>query len=261
MNNDQNDSEGAPSSLPPIRVAMIDDQACMCDLMDICLKMVPDMVMVGTAGTCREGLAMIREQKPDVLVQDVYLANENGLDMIPEAREIAPDMKYLVVSGYSTSLSVLRAMRYGVSGYVNKLSRSHVILDAIRQVARGHKVWDETILMGLARVELTPEEGLGLVGMEALSGSERQVAHLIAEGMTNEEVGGELYLAEKTIRNKVSVILEKLQVSSRSQVASLYIKSVLCPSIPDPILSAMMKEAAMWDLYAETKAKMQGLGR
>lgn len=226
-----------------IRVVMIDDHSCIRDMMTTVLSTLPDMVMVGTAGNRRDGLAVIQTQKPDVLIQDICLGNEDGLAMVPEARRLAPHMKCIVVSGYDTNDLILRAMRYEVDGYIRKLAENRIILNAIRQVASGHKVWDESILKRLIEMDVEPEKKPGPVGIHMLTETERKVAHLIAEGMTNEEIGKELNFAGKTIRNKVSLIMEKLQVNHRARISALYVRSILCPPIQDMMLQKMVQES------------------
>jgi DNA-binding NarL/FixJ family response regulator len=210
----------------PIRIGFIDDHTLFRHSLTQVLNAESDMKVVGDAAGREDGLAMIERHNPDILIQDISLGSEDGLEVMHEIKAAAPALKCLVLTGMVEDCHILRAIRKRADGYLLKDCSIPVIVEAIRKLARGQKVWDPSLIARLADMDPSPPYDTGLTGVDSLNSTEQQIAHLIAEGHTNREIGLQLHLAEKTIRNRISLILEKLHVPRRTNIASLYTRSV-----------------------------------
>jgi len=209
----------------PIRLALVDDHTLFRETLKVVLNNEPDIRVIGDAAGLQDGLAMVRNTKPDVLIQDICLGTDDGLKMLQDVRTQAPGVRCLVLTGFVADEFIRRAIRQHADGFLLKSCSMPALITGIRQVASGHKSWDSSILSRLA--ELGSEEHPDRGGIILLSPPEQKIACLIAEGLTNREIGLRLHLAEKTIRNRVSLILDKLQVPRRSKLAALYTRDTL----------------------------------
>ena len=206
----------------PIRVALVDDHTLLRESIKAILGSEKGISVVGDAAGRIEGLAMIRKVKPDILVQDIRLGLDDGLLMLREVREIAPKTRCLVLTGFTEDGLMHEAIRQLAFGFLLKSCSMPLLVSAIRQVAAGHKVWDPPTLARLTGLDRKPSEEIPETGMDTLTSVETRIASLIAEGLTNREIGVRVNLAAKTIRNRISLIMEKLQVTRRSKIATLF---------------------------------------
>ncbi len=209
----------------PIRIGFIDDHTLFRHSLTHVLNAEPDMQVVGDAAGRRDGLAMIGQHKPDILIQDINLGSDDGLEVMHEIKTTVPHLKCLVLTGMVEDSHILRAIRKQADGYLLKDCSIPVIVEAIRKLARGQKMWDPSLIARLAEMDPKPCGNAGGGSVNKLTPIEQKIAHLIAEGHTNREIGKQLHLAEKTIRNRVSLILEKLQVPRRTKIAALYTRN------------------------------------
>jgi two-component system response regulator DevR len=209
-----------------IHVAMIDDHTLFRESLKTILNAEPDIEVVGDAMGREDGLAMIGRTQPNVLIQDICLGPDDGIKLFREIKVASPRTRCLILTGFVENDFILRAIRQHMDGFLLKSCSAFVLTNAIRQVAAGHKAWDHAILSRLAELDPPSRQAPHVSGMKALTAGERKIAHCIAEGMTNRQIGIELHLAEKTIRNRITVIMEKLHVARRSGVAALYTRTM-----------------------------------
>ncbi|NKY17667.1 response regulator transcription factor [Tsukamurella spumae] len=174
--------------------------------------------VVGEASTVREALARIPAVRPDVAVVDVRLPDGSGIDLIRTLRGQLPGLPCLVLTSYSDDDALLDAITAGAQGYVLKQIRGTELVSAIRTVASGGSLLDSAstarVLQRIRRAEETPS-----AIPAGLTTQEEAVLALLAEGLTNKQIGERMFLAEKTIRNHVTGILAKLGVENRVQAA------------------------------------------
>ncbi|MEI6564095.1 MAG: response regulator transcription factor [bacterium] len=212
-----------------IRVALIDDHTLLRETMTCILNAEAGLHVVGDAAGRIEGMAMIAKQKPAVVIQDICIGRDNGLEMLQEIKAKAPDIKCLVLTGFTEDDFILQAIQYHADGYLLKSCSMPILVNAIRQVASGHKIWDESVLKRLtdlnSKKRLSPRE----LGMDVLTPGEQEISRLVADGLTNREIGKQIHLAEKTIRNRVSLIMDKIHISRRSKLAALYTENLTRP--------------------------------
>ncbi len=174
--------------------------------------------VVGEASTVREALARIPAVRPDVAVVDVRLPDGSGIDLIRALRSKLPDLPCLVLTSYSDDEALLEAITAGAQGYVLKQIRGTELVSAIRTVAAGGSLLDSAstarVLQRIRRVAEAPA-----AAPSGLTSQEEAVLELLAEGLTNKQIGERMFLAEKTVRNHVTGILAKLGVENRVQAA------------------------------------------
>ena len=201
----------------PIRIFLLDDHELVRRGIAELLAAVPDFEVVGEAGTAAQALARIPAVKPDVALLDARLPDGNGIDVCREIRSELPATYCLILTSYDDQDAVLAAVLAGASGYVLKEVRTAGLVDAIRQVAQGRSLIDPAVItqvMDRVRAGNPTDNRLA-----ALSPREREVLDLIADGLTNRQIGERMFLAEKTVKNYVSSLLSKLGMERRTQAA------------------------------------------
>ena len=200
-----------------IRVFLLDDHEIVRRGLRELLEHEPDLEVVGEAATAAEALARIPPTRPDVAVLDVRLPDGNGIEVCREIRSARPEIACVMLTSYADDEAMFSAIMAGASGYLLKLVRGQELVDDIRRVARGESLLDPvTAARVLERMRShpdTPDE------LAALTPRERVLIGHIAKGMTNREIGVEMNLAEKTIKNYVSNLLVKLGMKRRTEAA------------------------------------------
>jgi two-component system response regulator DevR len=202
---------------PQVRVFLLDDHEIVrrgiADLLDA----EPDITVVGEAGTAAEALRRIPAAQPDVAVLDARLPDGSGIDVCRDIRSSQPTVRCLILTSYDDEDAIFAAVMAGASGYLLKQIRGNSLVDAIRQVAAGKSLLDPSVterLLARLRDGQPRDERLA-----SLTEREREILDLIAEGLTNRQIGERLFLAEKTVKNYVSALLAKLGLQRRTQAA------------------------------------------
>ena len=199
-----------------VRVFLVDDHEIVRRGITDLINRESDLEVVGEAGTLRGARARIGALEPDVAVLDVYLPDGSGIDLCRDIRSDHPAIRCLMLTAFDDDAASYAATLAGASGYVLKNIQGRGLLDGIRRVAKGdslmgHAVTRSVVSKLAAPVEAAPELDLML--------REKQILRLIGTGMTNREIGLELGLAEKTVKNYVSGLFAKLGVARRAQAA------------------------------------------
>ena len=201
-----------------IRVFLLDDHELVRRGLADLLSVEADIEIVGEASSVAEALTRIPATRPDVAVLDVRLPDGSGIEVCRDVRSQSPDVQCLMLTSFSDDEALFDAIMAGASGYVLKEIRGNDLVDAIRQVAAGKSLLDPSLTQKvLERLRRGSEEDERLA---ALSEQERKILLLIGEGMTNRQIGTELHLAEKTVKNYVSSLLAKLGMERRTQAAA-----------------------------------------
>ena len=202
-----------------IRVALLDDHEIVRHGVAELVNAQDDMEVVGEAGTANEMLKTVAATSPDVAVLDVRLGEDdgNGIATCREIRSAHPDTQCLILTSFEDDSAIVDASLAGAAGYVLKQIRGNDLIDSIRKVAGGAQLLDAAeTRMALQRLRST-EAG----ALEELTDKERSVFDLIGEGFSNRQIGEELYIAEKTVKNYVSSVLAKLGMVRRTEAAAL----------------------------------------
>jgi two-component system, NarL family, response regulator DevR len=202
-----------------IRVFLLDDhEVVRRGLVDL-LQADGDIEVVGESGSAQEASRRIPAFRPDVMILDARLPDGNGIDVCRDVRAIDSSIKGLILTSYEDDEALFAAIMAGASGYVLKQIRGTDLLDAVRRVADGQSLLDPAITQRvLERIRNGVEAPRELAG---LTDQERRILEFIAEGLTNREIAGRMFLAEKTVKNYVSHLLAKLGLERRTQAAVL----------------------------------------
>jgi two-component system response regulator DevR len=200
-----------------IRVFLLDDHEVVRRGIANLLETAEDIVVIGEAGTAAEALARIPASRPHVAVLDARLPDGSGIDVCRDVRSSMPEVRCLILTSYDDNDAVFAAVMAGASGYLLKEIRGANLVDAVRQVAAGKSLLDPSVTERLlTRLrEGTPRDPR----LESLTEREREILTLIADGLTNRQIGERLFLAEKTVKNYVSSLLAKLGMERRTQAA------------------------------------------
>ena len=203
----------------PIRVFLLDDHEVVRRGLRELLESEGDIEVVGESGSVREAIARIPALRPDVAVLDGRLPDGTGIDVCREVRSIDPSIKALILTSYDDDEALFAAILAGAAGYVLKQITGNDLVDGVRRVAAGQSLLDPSLTARvLERVRNGPEAHEEL---SALTEQELKILALIAEGLTNRQIGERMFLAEKTVKNYVSSILSKLGLERRTQAAVL----------------------------------------
>ena len=202
-----------------ISVFLLDDHEIVRRGIAQLLESETDIEVIGEAGTAAQALARIPALRPDVAILDVRLPDGEGVTVCREVRSaVTPPPACLMLTSYSDDEALFGAIMAGASGYLLKQVGGVDLVGAVRTVAAGGSLLDPkataVVLERLRRGE-EPEDPR----YASLSPQERRILELIADGLTNRQIGAEMYLAEKTVKNYVSSLLHKLGMSRRTEAA------------------------------------------
>jgi DNA-binding NarL/FixJ family response regulator len=214
-------------AVPPVRLLLIDDSPLIRAGLRAVLEDQPAVTIVGEAGTAAEGLAAVLLHKPDVVLLDLRLPDKPGFTACREILQQRPETRVIILTSATEERNVHEAIAVGAHGYLLKENDGASLVAAIMRVAAGHSVLDPSLadqVLNLMKHGVGPTDRLTL-----LSPQECRVLSYIAGGLTNKEIAGRMGLAEKTVKNYLRTVFEKLRVNRRSQAASLYIQQAHSP--------------------------------
>jgi DNA-binding NarL/FixJ family response regulator len=203
-----------------IRVYLLDDHEIVRRGLIALLESAGDIEVIGESGSALEATRRIPALRPDVAVLDARLPDGSGITVCRDIRSADPDIRALILTSYQDDEALFSAIMAGAAGYVLKQIKGTDLIDAIRRVSTGQSLLDPLVTQQvLERIrhgsDTEPKE------LATLTQQERRILELIAQGMTNRQIGEHLFLAEKTIKNYVSSLLAKLGVERRTQAAIL----------------------------------------
>lgn len=201
-----------------IRVFILDDHEMVRMGLRKLLESGGDIEVVGEAGTAAAAIARIPALKPDVAILDARLPDGSGIEVCRQIRSSEPSVKAIVLTSFDDDEALFAAIMAGAAGYILKQVTSHDLLNAVRHVAAGGSLLDPHVTAKVIERlrDGSPEEPDAL---RSLSAQERRILELVAEGLTNRQIGERLFLAEKTVKNYMSNVLAKLGLVSRTQAA------------------------------------------
>jgi two-component system response regulator DevR len=207
----------------PIRILLVDDS----ELVRRGVKTVlssqtsPPMRVVAEAGNVADAVAESVRHKPDVVLLDIRLPDGSGFDACRQILQRLPDTKIVVLTSYSNDNFVYEAVTAGAQGYLMKEIDPSGLVQAVQDVAAGRSILDPDATSRVLRLLRGGEQGADL---SSLSTQERRVLALVANGLTNKQVGEQLSLSENTVKNYLVNVFEKLQVKRRAQAAAIYVQ-------------------------------------
>ena len=206
-----------------LRIALVDDSEVVRMGLRSLLGADRSLEIVGEAGDVAGGIEVCARAKPDVVLLDIRLPDGTGFDACRQILSRLPDTRVLILTSVADETLVDEAIRAGAHGYLLKEIDGRGLLQAVFDVAEGKSILDPAVTARVIQLVKGGSSG-SRDALAVLSPQERKVLALIAEGQTNKEVASDLGLAEKTVKNYLSNIFEKLHVSRRSQAAAMFVR-------------------------------------
>jgi DNA-binding NarL/FixJ family response regulator len=200
---------------------IIDDHAVIRAGLRMLIEQDQTMSVVAMAGTRAEALLLAEKEQPDIILFDLMLGDEDGLEFLPALCDISPNSRVLVLTGVQTTESHRIAIRRGAMGIVLKQQAADLLLKAIRKVHAG-EVWIDRSMMGSVLDDVRSERQQGTnteaTKIASLTPREREVVALVSEGLKNKLIGERLYISETTVTHHLSSVFSKLEVSDRLEL-------------------------------------------
>ena len=210
-----------------IRLLIVDDHKVVRLGLHTLLSRHDGIEVVGEAGTAAAAVEQTSGLKPDVVLMDVRLPDGNGFEACRQIRKAQPDTRVLFLTSFADEEIVLESIDAGGDGYLLKEIDEENLIQAIRNVAAGKSILDPAVTRRVLERVKNADTHLGTPStnrLGSISPQERRVLALVAEGKTNKEIGLALGLSDKTVKNYLSNIMEKLQVARRSQAAAYFVQ-------------------------------------
>ncbi len=213
------------TQLKKVRVLVVDNENVVREGFVTLLKLQGDIEVVGEAADGIEAVLVANQTKPDVILLDMHMPGQDGLATIPKLKEVLPDCRILVLTGFSEADRAYLAIKAGALGYLLKDSTRAQLLQAIRDVSAGRASIQPSIAMKVIHeIENPPVPAFTA---DPLTQRELETLRLIAQGKSNKEIAGDMFVHERTVAKHVSSILDKLQLASRTQAALYAIREGL----------------------------------
>jgi DNA-binding NarL/FixJ family response regulator len=198
----------------PIRLLIADDHPVVRDGLRAMLATQPDMELVGEAATGTQAVAQARALRPDVVLMDLQMPDLDGPGAIATLREQAPEVRVLVLTTYGTDADITRAVDAGATGYLLKDAPREQLFGAIRAAARGESVLSPSVATRVLGRMRAPAE-------EALSPRELEILQTVARGLSNKDIGRQLYVSEATVKTHLLRVFSKLGVDDRTAAVTV----------------------------------------
>ena len=209
-----------PQTFVPLRIMIVDDHEVVRDGIKALLAEEEGLIIAGEAGSVREAIDRAEGARPDVVVMDIRLPDGSGIDATREIRARLPNTQVLMLTTFADDEALFASIMAGAAGFVLKQVHGGDLVRAIRAVGAGHNLMDPTVTKGVLDRLRTGKHLLGDERLARLSAQEERILGEVAGGKTNQQIGADLKLAEKTVKNYVSSILSKLEVARRAEAAA-----------------------------------------
>ncbi len=198
-----------------VTLAVVDDHPIVRQGLVATLDDEPDFETVGSASSAEDGLAIVAQHRPDVLLLDLELPGMSGVEAIPHLLAASPTTRIIVFTAYDTDERVLAAIRAGAKGYLLKGATIAEIASAVRTVASGGTALAPSVAAKLADAVRAPR------GAGPLTGREREVLRLIAQGLPGKQIAGALSISERTVKFHTASLIRKLGADNRAQAVAV----------------------------------------
>lgn len=208
-----------------INVVIADDIQILRQGLKAILEQDQDIRVVGLAADGQEAWQLCRKLKPDVVLMDMHMPEYDGSYGIAKIKAEFPEMRVLVLTTFDDRETVEAAVSKGADGYILKEMEDDKVIQSVKAVCAGIRVFGGSVFEGMRKTMAAPAAKSDLAG--TLTARERDMMRLVARGMDNKEIAGELFLAEGTVRNNISRLLEKLKLKDRTQLAVFAVKNDL----------------------------------
>jgi two-component system response regulator DevR len=212
-----------------VRLLVVDDHEVVRQGLVSLLDRRSGFEVVAQAGSVAESIALAARYEPDLVIMDVRLPDGSGIEACREIRAARPETRVIMLTSYPDEEAVLSAIIAGASGYLLKQIRGRDLVSALEAVGRGESLLDSAVTEKVLERVRRVASGSATDDLAELTAQERKILLLVAAGMTNKEIAGEVFLSDKTVKNYVSSILSKLNLQRRTQAAAFVAKRHLGP--------------------------------
>ena len=203
-----------------LRVMLVDDHEVVREGLRALLEADGDIAIIAEAVGGRAAVAAAHTHKPDVVVMDVRMPDGSGVEACREIRDVNPDIQVIMLTSFSDDEALFNSIMAGAAGFVLKQIRGRDLIDAIRTVGSGQSLLDpgvtKRVLERLRKAKFDDKDPK----LARLSPQEERILDMVGEGLTNREIAERIHLSDKTVKNYVSTILQKLEVARRAEAAS-----------------------------------------
>lgn len=215
----------AAAAVARIRILLVDDSPLIRLGLRAALEDHATITIVGEAGNAADGLSAAAHLRPDVVLLDLRLPDLSGLAACRRFQALPTPPRVLILTSSTDEQNVQLAVAAGALGYLLKDNDSATLAAAITQVAAGRSVLDASLAEQLMQLMRQSAEGSASAKLRALSAQERKVVALLTDGLTNKEIGDRLGLTEKTVKNYLATVFDKLGITRRAQAAALFVEA------------------------------------
>jgi DNA-binding NarL/FixJ family response regulator len=203
---------------PEITVLLADDHEVVREGLRLAILRSPHVRVVGEAADGETAIALAERRRPDVIVMDLRMPGMDGIEATEEIMRRVPDAKVLIFTAYSERALLQRGLESGARGYILKEAPHETLLRAIEKVAAGETFVDPALMSAL-----TQSRG----GTDVLTAREREILQLLADGMSNVDVAGQLFISQETVKSHVRHILTKLEADTRTQAVAIALRDAM----------------------------------
>lgn len=204
-----------------IKIMLVDDHTLFRKGLKLMIELEKDMKIIDEAKNGEDAITKAKVSKPDLIIMDINMPILNGLEALKMMKDIGLTSRVIIVTAQQTKSNIIAATKIGAKGYLFKDSEPATLINAIREVSVGRSYIDNDVANILTRGTSLEknENGINPEKIKTLSKREYEVLALLSEGLNNKNIGKELFISEKTVKNHVTKIFKKLEVDDRVQAA------------------------------------------
>lgn len=206
-----------------MKIVLVDDDKLVGISLKTIIEAAPGMEVTGIGCSGQEAIALYESLKPDILLMDIRMDGMTGLQAGEEILKSHPGAKILFLTTFADDEYIVKALKIGAKGYLLKQNFESIV-PSLQAVHAGQSVFGEDVIAKIPSFIKT--DGRNDLGAYGITEKESEIISLIAEGLSNREIAGKLFLSEGTVRNSISVILEKLHLKGRTQIAVFYYRTM-----------------------------------
>ena len=215
-----------------LKILLVDDHEVVRLGIKALLSNYPEFEVVTEAGNADEAISKAQEYEPDVIIMDIRLPGKSGIDATREIMEELPDTKVIMLTSFAEDELLFDAINAGAYGYILKQIGSDDLINALSAIGRGEALLDPALTQKVFKRVREASRKATDEAFATLSDQELRILALISEGKTNKQIAADIFLSEKTVRNYVSSILSKLNLSTRSEAAAYAVKHSVEDHLP-----------------------------
>jgi DNA-binding NarL/FixJ family response regulator len=215
-----------------LKILLVDDHEVVRLGIKALLSNYPEYEVVTEAANADDAISKAREYQPDVIIMDIRLPGKSGIDATKEIMEDLPDTKVIMLTSFAEDDLLFDAINAGAYGYILKQIGSDDLIGALNAIGRGEALLDPALTQKVFKRVREASRKATDEAFATLSDQELRILSLISEGKTNKQIAADIFLSEKTVRNYVSSILSKLDLSTRSEAAAYAVKHSVEDHLP-----------------------------